>query len=63
MTISVYAHIHNDAEIAVELQDGEAGKYAVLESGELSVFIISREKLLEIASLLERAAQQWEGEV
>lgn len=62
MTISVFAHINNDAEVAVELQDGLAGRYAVLEAGELSVFINDREKLLELASLLEKAAKKWEGE-
>jgi hypothetical protein len=62
-TISVYAHIRRDEEVAVELQEGDSGRYAVLDAGELSVFINSREKVLELASLLERAAQQWEGEV
>lgn len=61
MTISVYAHIRNDADVAVELQEGNSGRYAVLSAGELSVFINDREKLLELASLLENAAQQWEG--
>lgn len=60
--ISVYAHIRRDEEVAVELQDGIAGICAVLEVGDLSVFINSREKALELASLLERAAQRWEGE-
>lgn len=59
--ISVYAHIRRDEEVAVELQDGIAGRCAVLDAGELSVFINSREKVLEIASQLEQAAQQWEG--
>lgn len=58
--ITVYAHIRRDEEVAVALQEGEAGKYAVLEAGKLSVFINSREKALEIASLLESAAQKWE---
>lgn len=62
-TISVvYAHIRRDEEVAVELQDGDSGRYAVLEAGELAVFINDREKAMELASLLERAARQWEGE-
>lgn len=60
MNISVYAHIHKDTEVTMGLRDGTAGRYAVLEAGGLSVFINDREKLLEIASLLEKAAQQWE---
>lgn len=60
--ISVFAHIRRDEEVAVELQDGDAGRYAVLDVGDLSVFINSREKALELASLLEKAAQNWEGE-
>ena len=60
MNISVYAHIRCDEKVAVELRDGEAGKYAVLEAGDLSVFINDRAKALELASLLERAAQSWE---
>lgn len=63
MTISVYAHIRHDTDVTVAMQEGEAGKYAVLSAGELSVFINSREKALELASLLEKAAQKWEGEV
>ena len=63
MDISVFAHIHEDAEVTVEPQEGDGGKYAVLSAGELSVFINSRETALEIASLLEKAAREWEGEV
>jgi hypothetical protein len=63
MSISVYAHVQRDAEVRVDLQDGDAGRYAVLKTGCLSVFINDREKALEIANLLEQAAQKWEGEV
>lgn len=62
MSILVYAHIRCDADVAVDLLEGEAGKYVALSAGELSVFINSREKALELASLLEQAAQQWEDE-
>lgn len=60
MSISVYAHIKETAEISVRLQEGEAGKFCAFSAGDLTVLINSREKLLEIASLLERAAQKWE---
>lgn len=60
--ISVYAHIPQEVEVYVTLQDGDAGRYAMLNTGGLTVFIKDREKALELASLLERAAQQWEGE-
>lgn len=58
--ILVYAHITEATKISVRLQDSEAGKCAVLSAGDLSVLIHSREKLLEIASMLESAAQNWE---
>lgn len=63
MNISVYAHIHKDEEVLVELQEGDSGKYAAVRSGGLTVFINSREKALELASQLEQTAQKWvEGE-
>lgn len=60
MSISVHAHIRRDEEVAVKLRDGKDGKYAILITDNLSVFINSRERALEIASLLENAAQNWE---
>lgn len=60
--ISVYTHIYPSTEVSATLQEGEDGKYVALSAGRLSVFIDSREKALEIASLLEQAAQKWEGE-
>lgn len=62
MSISVYAHIRKDAEVIVELKENKDGRYVTLDTGDLTVFVNSREKALEIASLLEQAAQQWEGE-
>lgn len=62
MNISVYAHIRQSTEVAVTLQEGKAGRYAVLIAGELSLIITSREKMLEISSLLENAAQKWDEE-
>lgn len=60
MNVSVYAHITKATEISVGMHEGEVGKYAVFRAGYLSVLINSREKMLEIASLLESAAQKWE---
>lgn len=62
MSIVVYAHVRNDAEVTVELQENKGGRYVTLGTGGLTVFINDREKLLEVASLLEQAAQEWEGE-
>lgn len=62
MSISVYAHIHPSTEASVTLQEGEAGKYVALSAGRLSVFINNREKAQEIASMLEKAVQEWESE-
>lgn len=62
MSISVYAHIEHSTEVGVDARSGSSGDYVVLEAGNLALFINSREKLLEIASLLEGAAQKWEGE-
>lgn len=62
MIISVYAHITKSTETSVALQDSQIGKCVKLEAGDLAVFIHSREKLLEISSLLESAAQKWDEE-
>lgn len=62
MSISVYAHIRRDAELTIKLRENKDGRYVTLDTGDLTVFISDREKLLEIASLLENAAQKWEGE-
>ena len=62
MTISVYAHIRPDTVVEADLQADKAGTYLVLSAGGLDIFIRDREKLLEIASMLEGAAQNWGGE-
>lgn len=62
MIVSVYAHIQKDTEVAVNLQESQIGKSVTLEAGDLAVLIHNREKLLEIASLLENAAQKWVDE-
>ena len=60
MNISVCVHVTRTDEVSVRLQESQIGKFATLEADGLAVFIHSREKLLEIASLLESAAQKWD---
>ncbi len=62
MTIRALIHVHQDEVANIFEYTDEDGKYIVLHIGEASIFINDREKALEIASLLDRAAQQWEGE-
>lgn len=60
--ISIYAHVRRDTDVVVELRENKDGRYVTLQTGDLSVFINDRAKLLEVASQLEKAAQQWEDE-
>lgn len=60
--ISVYAHIRPNTAVEADLQTDKAGTYLVLSAGGLDIFIRGREKLLEIASMLEKTAQEWEDE-
>lgn len=60
MSVSVHAHIAKATEISVTVLDSQVGKFAAFNAGDLAVLINSREKMLEIASLLESAAQKWE---
>lgn len=60
--ISVYAHIRPDTVVESSLQTDKAGTYLVLSAGDLDIFVRGREKLLEVASMLEKAAQKWEDE-
>lgn len=62
MSITVYAHISKKTDVSVKLQETEVGKTVVLSTDELFLIINSREKLLEISSLLENAAQKWDEE-
>lgn len=62
MTIRVSIHAHPEEEAKIFEHTGEAGKFIVLHICEASIFINDRAKALEISSLLERAAQQWESE-
>lgn len=61
---SVSVHIRNWHDIEAEVNEQEGHKYMTLSAGGalgVTLYINDREKALEIASLLERAAQQWEG--
>lgn len=60
--ISVYAHIRPDTVVESSLQTDKAGTYLVLSAGDLDIFVRDLEKALEIASLIEKAAQEWEVE-
>ena len=62
MTIRASIHVHQEEETNISEYTDEAGKYIVLHIGEASIFISDRAKALELASLLEKAAQEWEGE-
>lgn len=62
MSITVYAHVTKATEVTVKLQETEVGKTVVLSTDELFLIINSREKMLEITSLLETAAQKWDEE-
>lgn len=62
MSISVFAHVEETTEVSVNLQESQAGKFCAFSAGDLTVLINTREKALEIASLLESAEQKWEDE-
>ena len=62
--ISASIHVAHDSDVNVSIDKLETNnsKYAVLSIGDATIFINSREKALEISSLLEQAAQKWEDE-
>lgn len=60
MNVSAYAYIHAGTGVTVTRHKDGAGRHARLEAGDLTAFIYSREKLLELVSQLEKAAQEWE---
>lgn len=60
MTIRASIHVSPDEEVKIFEYRDEAGKYIVLSISGASIFIDRRAKTLEIASLLESAAQNWE---
>lgn len=67
MMITSTAHIYGDTPVHAALQkDQETERqYIVLNigsAGQMALFVNSRAKALELASLLEQAAQDWEGE-
>ena len=64
-SISALVHVESDSDVNMSVQALERNnsKYAVLSIGDLTLFINSREKLLEISRLLEQAAQEWKEEV
>lgn len=62
MTVRASIHVHPEDETKIFEYADEDGKYIVLHISEASVFINDRAKALEIASLLEKAAQEWEAE-
>ena len=62
--ISASIHVAQDSDVSVSVEKLEtnSSKYAVLSIGDATIFINSREKALEIARLLEQAAQKWDDE-
>ena len=62
--ISASIHVAHDSDVNVSIDKLETNNsnYAVLSIGDATIFINSREKALEISSLLEQAAQKWEDE-
>ena len=62
--ISASIHVAQDSDVRVSVEKLETNdsKYAVLSIGYATLFINSREKALEIARLLEQAAQKWDDE-
>ena len=64
-SISALVHVESDSDVNMRVDKLERNnsKYAVLSIGDLTLFINSREKLLEISRLLEQAAQEWKEEV
>lgn len=60
MTIRASIHVSPTEKVKIFEHRDEAGKYIVLSISGASIFINDRAKALEIASLLESAAQNWE---
>lgn len=56
----VRAHIRRDTEVTVDLQKSGQHKRVAIEIGELTLFIHSRKKLLEIINLLEQVEKEWD---
>lgn len=60
MTVYASIHVSPESEAKISEYRDEAGKYIVLSISRGNIFINSRAKALEIANLLESAAQNWE---
>jgi uncharacterized protein (DUF1015 family) len=59
MNVLLYASIFGGDKATVDMEENEYRCYVKLNVGDLFVVINDREKLLEISSLLEQAAQKW----
>ena len=55
-------HVSNDCDVDVRVDELDDKKYTVLSIDSATIFINSREKVLEIARLLEQAAQDLDDE-
>ena len=55
-------HVSNDCDVDVRVDELDNKKYTVLSIDSATIFINSREKVLEIARLLEQAAQDLDDE-
>lgn len=63
MTIHASIHVSPEDEARIFKHRDEAGReYIVLYVSGANIFIRDRSRALEIASLLEQAAQKWEAE-
>ena len=55
-------HVPNDCDVDVRIDELDDKKYTVLSIDSATIFINSRKKVLEIARLLEQAAQDLDDE-
>ena len=55
-------HVSNDCDVDVRIDELDDKKYTVLSIDSATIFINSRKKVLEIARLLEQAAQDLDDE-
>ena len=55
-------HVSNDCDVDVRVDELDEKKYTVLSIESATIFINSRAKVLEIARLLEQAAQDLDDE-
>ena len=62
ISASIHVAQDSDVRVSVEKLETNSSKYAVLSIGDATIFINSREKALEIARLLEQAAQKLDDE-